>query len=204
MYQELLSTVMLVVITGLIAWLSFDGYNKTTKCLDEDAGDGKKLLTAQRVNGISLGLAIGMGLYALVPKAIIGELTIMGFALTVGAISSVAINAFAQLSEGCKDLAKVRSNERVIYVLLGMSIGVFTYALLIKGLKTVGKPTLTSRIAALLAAIYVIVLSSTNIQTSKECGDVTGKGFRTANIAYVSTAVILTLMLAASFYFAPV
>jgi uncharacterized membrane protein len=189
----------LLVVMGLIAWLAWDGKAKAKKCLNETPGDTKKFQTSVLVNDLSFGIAIGVGIGALIPDVLIGPISRYGLAAVVGTMAGITINSYSKLD--CAD-DSILTQKEIMYMALGASIGIFINAILIQTIEKL--PTKwKARVPIMIFSVYVIVLSSFNINFFGKCDDTVKekkdmKNFRTANIVYVSIASLVTLVVMGS------
>jgi uncharacterized membrane protein len=192
----------LLVIMGLIAWLAWDGKAKAKKCLDKapaESDNAKKFQTSVLVNDLSFGIAIGVGIGALIPDVLIGPISRYGLAAVVGTMAGITINSYSKLD--CAD-DSILTQKEIMYMALGASIGIFINAILIQTIEKL--PTKwKARVPIMIFSVYVIVLSSFNINFFGKCDDTVKekkdmKNFRTANIVYVSIASLVTLVVMGS------
>jgi hypothetical protein len=185
---------------GLIAWLAWDGKAKAKNCLDKapaESDDAKKFQTSVLVNDLSFGIAIGVGIGALVPDVLIGPISRYGLAAVVGTMAGITINSYSKLD--CADDKSILTQKEIMYMALGASIGIFVNAILIQTIEKLPAKW-KARVPIMIFSVYVIVLSSFNINFFGKCDsdlvkeEKDMKNFRTANIVYVSIASLVTLV----------
>ena len=122
----------LVAVLCGIAWISYSGIVNTEMCMDKFGDDGDadndSVLTLNIMYGLGLGFSIGSVIAAGIPDKFLSVQTRYGVALASGIVAIIAASAFANL-DNCEDNDKIRRSKEWMYVIIGISIGVFVTGL---------------------------------------------------------------------------
>ena len=210
MTKKAFMTLCLLIVVIVIGALSYDGKATTDKCLAKTTPDDATrtvVKTNRIINEFCLGLSIGVGAYALVPKSISSPVYVMATAMIVAILTSTTINSYTKIKIECT-VDKIETHEYLMYNVLGCTIGIFGYAFVSKTMQSVNVSRATrARIILAITGCIAIFLSSINLQTVSKCEDVSGvnktdlETFKKKNISFVSIAAILVLIVVGSGFY---
>lgn len=189
---------LMVCVIANVCYSAFRGVMAIETCKK----DNDKILERNlKISMFSGGVAIGMGVYALIPSNLVSIPMNFFVAILVGTISALNVSAYQSL-EDCKDKSKIQHIYAVMYGFLGFGVGVIFYALLSMGTKKLKNVTLV-RAVLILAAIFCIVLSSFNLTTAGECKDTSPNLKKESIISLVISGLVFLPTLASFKYIKP-
>ena len=202
--STLTQQIPLVIIMAMIGWLAYDGKLKAEKCYEKSKSED--LLTPMMVNDVSFGVAIGVGIAALVPSVFMGPMTRYAIAIIMGGMAITTIVSFNKLADKGCDQTNIVKEKNFMYMAMGIAAGVFANSIIILGTKSL-PITWQIRVMLILGCVGVITLSAFNIfNTLKNCADEDNedlKKFKTNNIIFISVASVMLVMIGVSAVYLP-